>query len=131
VWEGFSSPLEARQITDIVGGLVKKTNNEGEALALLKGCQSAWDKGIHSIQVFGDLVFIIKSTTLNYSLRNNMMDTMLKRIELVKRKFTKFEAFHILRNLNGYVDGEENKGATQDVGALRVNDLSSTYHPVP
>jgi len=40
------------------------------------------------------------------------MDTLLKRINLVKRKFTKFQAFHILRNLNRDVDGEANKGAT-------------------
>ena len=77
-------------------GLGTKTNNEAEALALLKGCQLLIEKGFQSVNIFGDSTTIIKGLISNHGMKNGRLDSIMHRTKLALGNIKSIKIYHIL-----------------------------------
>ena len=112
-------------------GLGTKSNNEAEALALLKGCQLVAERNLHEVNIFGDSTIIIRGLLSNQRMKNTRLENITQRIKIVLEKIKKVKLFQIPRALNKEADEEANKGAAQAHGKLVLNGTEDLYSPTP
>jgi ribonuclease HI len=98
---------------------------------LLKSCQIARENGIKEIQIFGDSEILIKILNTNDHFNNPVINKTLQRLRQVLQDFSSSRFFHILRGSNKEADAKANMGCLMPLGALRKNDETPLWTPIP
>ena len=111
-------------------GLGTKSNNEAEALAILKGCQLATERNIQEVNIFGDSTIIIRGLLYNQGKMNANLECIRHRIKMEFSKIKKVKLYQIPRALNSEADKEANKGSSQAFGIMVLNG-KEVYQLVP
>lgn len=99
----------------------KKTNNEAEWLALIKGLDIARSKDIDDLVVFGDSMLVIKEAIDITSSRRKPTSTMHQHFYYLAKSFHSLTLLHILRHCNKRTDTMDNRGARLVYGHAQFN----------
>jgi ribonuclease HI len=107
-------------------GLKTETNNRAEALALWQGLIQAIIHSIQDLVIIGDSRIVIKALIHQSKLKNEKLNNLLKKIQLLLGNFQSYKLYHVLGNLNEKADAEVNKGVLLTAGTMQLNGTVST-----
>ena len=79
--------------------------------------------------VIGDSRLIIQALNGGRRGKNEWTERIINRIGSMAKRFKKIEFFHVLRELNGFVDTAANKSIAVDCYDLIVNSMISMDIP--
>lgn len=116
---------------DFSWGLGLKTNNQAEALSLLKACQLARKGNPKETIVFGDSELLIKSLINKKGLNDPALNKQLSRVNRFMKDFSSVQFFHILRELNTKVDRLANIGCTLEKSMININAGAPNMATIP
>lgn len=102
-------------------GLGIKTNNQAEALSLLKACHLARKGNANEIIVFGDSELLIRSLINKKGLKDPALNKQLARVNRFMKEFSTTQLFHILRDLNTEADRLANVGCILEKSMISIN----------
>lgn len=74
-------------------GLGIKSNNEAEALALLKGFQMVTERKLQEVDIFGDSTTIIRGFLSNQRMKNAKLESITQRIKMELEKIKKVKLY--------------------------------------
>jgi ribonuclease HI len=107
-------------------GIDKDINNIVEALALWQGLSQAQFRNITDLNVFGDSHIIIQALSCKNLTKHMRLRKILQKIKLLMSTFRAIHLFHILRELNGEADKEDNKAVMLRKGVLLLNGVEGS-----
>eukprot|EP00253_Pinus_taeda_P028484 PITA_28484 len=116
---------------DFSWGLGLKTNNQAEALSLLKACQLARKGNPKEIIVFGDSELLIKSLINKKGLKDPTLNKQLTRVNRLMKDFSLVQLFHILGELNTEADRLANTGCTLEKSMININAGAPNMATIP
>ena len=73
--------------------------------------------------IIGDSRLIIQAIIRHSKTQSAILNNLLDKIQLLLRNFKSYKLFHVLRDLNGEVDEEANRGTLLELGVLKVNEM--------
>lgn len=104
-------------------GIGRKTNNKAEWLGLIKGLETAINLGIKNLMVVGDSLIVIREARNIITNKKNLSSTMHHLLISISKEFQEVNFLHILRGLNGQVDGMANKVVGLSYGSLNCDNV--------
>jgi ribonuclease HI len=103
-----------------------ETNNRAEALALWQGLIQAIIHSVQDLVIIGDSRIIIKALIHQRKLKNEKLNNLLEKIQLLLGNFRSYKLYHGLRNLNEQANAEANKGVLLTIRTMQLNGTMST-----
>ena len=98
-------------------------NNQGELLYLWMGLRLPNKHKVLNALVFRDSQVVIIMAYTNGNEESLSMHTLCLCIHSIIKGFSSIKLFHILRDFNHIVDGQENKGTKLNLEELMVNGV--------
>ena len=89
------------------------------------------ENGYNTVQIiFGDSELLIKVLNTGDRFNNFALNILLQRIRAILKEFDMVESFHILWELNSYVDALANNASLLSQGFLSINGATSYFHSI-
>jgi len=112
-------------------GLICKSNNITEALALSQGLNQLLIQYITKVNVFRDSQSLIGLLNSNKNSNIVTLNQVLRRLRDRSYKFKELKFFRVFRLLNGEVEKAANWAINLEEGELEVNFGPTSWDPVP
>ena len=106
------------------------SNNQAEIYNLFMAIHIAKENGYKTVQIFGDSELLIKVLNIVDHFNNSALNILLQRIRVRLKEFDMVESFHILQELNSYVDALANNASLLPQGFLSINGAASYFHSI-
>jgi Ribonuclease HI len=91
----------------------KKTNNEAEYLALMKGVEICVESNILNISIFSDSELVVKQINGDYKVKNDRMSKLHKRTHELLSELKSWKLVHVLRDKNVEADELSKEGLSK------------------
>ena len=91
----------------------KKTNNEAEYLALIKGIEICVESNILNISIFLDSELVVKQINGDYKVKNDRMSILHKKTHKLLSNLKSWKIIHILRDKNVEADELSKEGLSK------------------
>jgi len=91
----------------------KKTNNEAEYLALMKGIEICVESNILNISIFSDSELVVKQINGDYKVKNDRMSKLYKRTHELLSELKSWKVVHVLRDKNVEADELSKEGLSK------------------
>tara|TARA_B100000214_G_scaffold188035_1_gene135704 strand:- start:637 stop:1155 length:519 start_codon:yes stop_codon:yes gene_type:complete len=91
----------------------KKTNNEAEYLALMKGIEICVESNILNISIFSDSELVVKQINGDYKVKNDRMSKLHKRTHELLSELKSWKVVHVLRDKNVEADELSKEGLSK------------------
>ncbi len=91
----------------------KKTNNEAEYLALMKGVEICVESNILNISIFSDSELVVKQINGDYKVKNDRMSKLHKRTHELLSELKSWKVVHVLRDKNVEADELSKQGLSK------------------
>ena len=87
------------------------TNNIAEYTALIEGLKRLDELGVKNVRVYSDSELMVKQIKGEYSVKNDKLKTLLKKVEAFIKRFNYFAIEHIPRSKNAEADKLSKQGS--------------------
>ena len=91
----------------------KKTNNEAEYLALIKGIEICVESNFLNISIFLDSELVVKQINGDYKVKNDRMSILHKKTHKLLSNLKSWKIIHILRDKNFEADELSKEGLSK------------------
>ena len=91
----------------------KKTNNEAEYLALIKGIEICVESNFLNISIFLDSELVVKQINGDYKVKNDRMSILHKKTHKLLSNLKSWKIIHILRDKNVEADELSKEGLSK------------------
>lgn len=91
----------------------KKTNNEAEYLALIKGIEICVESNFLNISIFLDSELVVKQINGDYKVKNDRMSILHKKTHELLSNLKSWKIIHILRDKNVEADELSKEGLSK------------------
>ena len=91
----------------------KKTNNEAEYLALIKGIEICVESNFLNISIFLDSELVVKQINGDYKVKNERMAALHKKTHDLLKMLSSWEINHVLRDKNTEADDLSKQGLSK------------------
>lgn len=91
----------------------KKTNNEAEYLALIKGIEICVESNFLNISIFLDSELVVKQINGEYKVKNERMGLLFKKTHELLSRFDFWKINHVLRDKNTEADELSKQGLSK------------------
>jgi len=91
----------------------KKTNNEAEYIALIKGIEICVESNILNISIFSDSELVVKQINGDYKVKNDRMSKLHKRTHELLSELKSWKVVHVLRDKNVEADELSKEGLSK------------------
>ena len=91
----------------------KKTNNEAEYLALIKGIEICVESNFLNISIFLDSELVVKQINGDYKVKNDRMSKLHKRTHELLSELKSWKLVHVLRDKNVEADELSKEGLSK------------------
>ena len=91
----------------------KKTNNEAEYLALIKGIEICVESNFLNISIFLDSELVVKQINGDYKVKNERMAALHKKTHDLLKMLSSWEINHVLRDKNTEADDLSMQGLSK------------------
>ena len=91
----------------------KKTNNEAEYLALIKGIEICGESNFLNISIFLDSELVVKQINGDYKVKNDRMSILHKKTHELLSNLKSWKIIHILRDKNVEADELSKEGLSK------------------
>jgi ribonuclease HI len=89
--------------------LGRRTNNEAEYEAVIRGLTAALELGATEVALRADSELLVKQINGDYQVRNERIAALHARVRELMRSLRRVEAKHVRRELNAEADAEANR----------------------